>query len=110
MAIFMSQIMSYMPEAYSHYYFDSEYGEGSVRIASIVDFIFNLSFYILVAWKTPFIWNKQKEFQILFLMLVGISFLGLKGYSSEYIHPQLALWRLLIQIPLHILIVLEELG
>lgn len=77
MAIFMSQIMSYMPEAYSHYYFDSEYGEGSVRIASIVDFIFNLSFYILVAWKTPFIWNKQKEFQILFLMLVGISFLGL---------------------------------
>ena len=25
-----------------------------------------------------------------------------KGYSSEYIHPQLALWRLLIQIPLHI--------
>lgn len=77
MAVFMSQIMSHVPEAYSHYYFDSEYGEGPVRIASIVDFIFNFLFYILAAWKTPITWNKQKKFQILFFMLVGISFLGL---------------------------------
>ncbi|ADB46970.1 hypothetical protein Acfer_0571 [Acidaminococcus fermentans DSM 20731] len=77
LAIFMNQIMSYIPESYSHYYFDSEYGEGPVRIASIVDFIFNVSFYILVAWKIPLIWNKQKEMQFLYFILVGISFLGL---------------------------------
>lgn len=77
MAIFMNQIMSYVPDAYSHYYFDSEYGKGPVRVASIVDFVFNFLFYILVAWRTPIVWDRQKEIQTLFLLLVGISFLGL---------------------------------
>lgn len=76
-AVFMNQVMSYIPDVYSHYYFDSEYGEGSVRIASIVDFIFTLLFYILAAWKTPIKWNRQKDIQVLFFILVGLSFLGL---------------------------------
>lgn len=77
LAVFMNQIMSFIPEAYNQYYFDSEYGEGPVRIASIVDFIFNFLFYILVAWKTPLIWDKQKEVQFLYFLLIGTSFLGL---------------------------------
>lgn len=39
-ALFLNQIMTYIPDVYSHYYFDSEYAEGSVRIASIIDFIY----------------------------------------------------------------------
>lgn len=76
-SICMNQVMSYVPEAYSHYYFDSEYGEGPVRIASIIDFIFNFLFYILAAWRIQCVSNKQKQIQVLFFILVGISFLGL---------------------------------
>lgn len=76
-ALFLNQIMTYIPDVYSHYYFDSEYAEGSVRIASIIDFIFSLLFYLLLTWKVTIYWKNQLEVQFLFLLLVGISFLGL---------------------------------
>jgi hypothetical protein len=74
---FFSQFMSLLPDYYSNYYFESEYGQGAVRIASISDMVMLVSLYLLSYRKSLTEWKDHDFFKIMFLFAMGMSFLGL---------------------------------
>lgn len=86
--IFLSKLMSFLPDAYSGYYTDSQWAEGGVRVASIMNFIFlgmtylsssinlnsrikNISSDVVSSWKYYY------DFRSIFLVGFGFSFLEL---------------------------------
>ena len=74
---FFAQFMSLLPNYYSDYYFESEYGQGSTRIASIVDFVI-LGVLYLLSYRTEIKdWINHDFFKIMFLFSIGMSFFGL---------------------------------
>lgn len=75
--IFFFQFMSLLPDYYSNYYFESQYGQGGTRIASIADLIMLSSLYILSYHKSIESWEEHDFFKIMFLFAIGMSFLGL---------------------------------
>lgn len=77
MGIFFSQLMSILPDYYSNYYFESKYGQGSTRIASIVDLVIFSSLYLLSYCKNAKDWSAHNFFKVMFLFSIGMSFLGL---------------------------------
>jgi hypothetical protein len=77
LGVFFSQFMSLLPDYYSNYYFESEYGQGQVRIASISDMLMLTSLYIFSYRKELKEWKNHDFFKIMFLFAMGMSFLGL---------------------------------
>ena len=75
--ILFSQVMSLLPDYYANYYFESQYGEGPTRIASIADFTMVSMLYLLSRCKENIAWKNHDFFKILFLFTIGMSFLGL---------------------------------
>lgn len=75
--IMFAQFMTLLPNYYSDYYFESEYGQGPTRIASMVDLAFLGGLYILSRVRKIATWEHHDLFKILFLNAIGMSFLGL---------------------------------
>lgn len=75
--IFFSQVMSLLPDYYSHYYFDSQYGEGPTRLASIVNFVMISALYFFSRCNKTKEWEHHDFFKIMFLFTIGMSFFGL---------------------------------
>lgn len=77
--VFLNYFMSLLPDYYLNYYTDSEYAEGSIRLASIVDFAF-LSLGFLLCHTSANIsqlWKYYEDFRVLYILGLGFSFLGL---------------------------------
>jgi hypothetical protein len=77
--VFLDYFMSFLPDYYLSYYTDSEYAEGSVRLASIVNFAF-LSLGFLLCYTTKNIsslWKYYDNFMVFYILGLGFSFLGL---------------------------------
>lgn len=79
MGIFLNQMMSLLPDYYQQYYTDSQWAEGGVRLASVMDFIFLSLFYIITTIRNPdkIDWQYYRDFRFFFLIGVGFSFLGI---------------------------------
>lgn len=77
--LLLGKLMTLLPESYSGYYTDSQWAEGSTRLASIIDFIFLAITYIIttVNKNVTVTWKYYNDFQNFFLMGLGFSFLGL---------------------------------
>ena len=77
--IFLNYFMSFLPDYYLRYYTDSEYAQGSVRLASIVDFAFlSLGFLLCQVRKNVSqLWQYYDDFRVFYILGLGFSFLGL---------------------------------
>lgn len=77
--VFMNYFMSFLPDYYLSYYTDSEYAEGSVRLASIVDFAFLSLGFLLCHTSTNIsqLWKYYEDFRVFYILGLGFSFLGL---------------------------------
>lgn len=77
LGFFFAQFMSLVPEYYSNYYFESQYGQGGTRIASVADLLMVVSLYVLSRRSQIDEWREHDFFKIMFLLTIGMSFLGL---------------------------------
>lgn len=77
--IFLNYFMSFLPDYYLSYYTDSEYAQGSVRLASIVDFAFlSLGFLLCQTRRNVSqLWQYYDDFRVFYILGLGFSFLGL---------------------------------
>lgn len=86
--IFLGKLMSFLPDTYSGYYTNSQWAEGGVRVASIMNFIFLGMTYVSSSIKLNnginnisnnggSSWKYYYDFRSIFLIGLGFSFLEL---------------------------------